>query len=95
MASGAVCETIPAVPETGDVAPWEVGPEHIRSTFEDYVLPETFHVAQIYVYPVAEYESLQGHAAQLIAELQSFLDARPQTFDETITGVVHAGPGPS
>jgi len=84
LASGVTCETIPAVPETGDVSPWEVGPEHIRITFEGYVLPQTFHEARIYVYPVAEYESLQVQAAQLVAELQALLEARPQTFEETI-----------
>jgi hypothetical protein len=84
LASGVTCETIPAVPETGDVSPWEVGPEHVRITFEDYVLPQTFHVPRIYVYPVAEYESLQAQAAQLIAELEAFLASPPQTFDETI-----------
>jgi len=84
LASGVTCETIPAVPETGDVSPWEVGPEHIRITFEGYVLPQTFHVPRIYVYPVAEYESLQAQAAQLIAELEAFLASPPQTFDETI-----------
>lgn len=79
-----VCETIAAVPDSGDVPPWEVAPEHIRIAFEGYVLPDTFHVPRIYVYPVAEYESLNDISAQPIGELQSLLEARPQTFDQPI-----------
>lgn len=84
LAGEVVCETIAAVPDTGDVPPWEVAPEHTRITFEGYVLPDTFHDPRIYVYPVAEYESLNDISARPIGELQSLLQARPQTFDQAI-----------
>ncbi|MGH2626285.1 MAG: hypothetical protein ACRDHY_06490, partial [Anaerolineales bacterium] len=84
LASGATCETVAAVPDTGDAPPWDVGPEHTRITFEGYVLPGIFHMPRIYVYPVADYESMNPGAAQIIPALQAFLETKPQTFDNSI-----------
>ena len=84
IAAGATCETIPAVSESDMVGPWEVGPEHVRLTLEGYVLPSTFHAPQIFVYPTADFASMNENAGAVIDRLQSFLAAPPATYEEGI-----------
>jgi hypothetical protein len=84
LASGVSCETVPAVPDSGDAAPWDVGPEYVRVTLEGYILAATFHDPRIYVYPAPEYAAMSEPAGQVIARLQALLDTQPQVFEEGI-----------
>lgn len=84
LAAGANCETVAAAPDSGDLPYWEIVPEHIRVTFDGYVLADTFHDPRILVYPVAEFESMNEFAARPIGDLQALLAARPQVFEEPL-----------
>ncbi|HEX9796604.1 MAG TPA: hypothetical protein VGA52_06390 [Anaerolineales bacterium] len=84
LAAGAICESITAVPESDSVAPWDVGPEHVRLTLEGYLLPETFHLPRIYVYPAAEFTAMNETAGGVIDRLRSFLVSPPATFERGI-----------
>jgi hypothetical protein len=65
------------VPEAkGDaVAPWDVAPEHIEFTLNDYALEGKFYQPKIYVYPAEAYAQLQerGTATQSIERLRGML----------------------
>lgn len=84
LADGANCATVAAVPNSGDFPYWEIVPEHIRVTFDGYVLADRFHDPRILVYPVAEFESLNEFSARPIGDLQALLEARPQVFEEPL-----------
>jgi hypothetical protein len=84
LAAGATCETVPAVAESDMVGPWEVGPEHIRLTLDGYVLPSTFHTPQIFVYPTADFASMNENAGAVIDRLRTFLTAPPATYEDGI-----------
>ena len=72
LATGATAETIDVVTEqTG--APWDVAPAHLQLTFQGYVLPASFHVPQLFVYPAEQYAFLNASAAESRRRLQAVL----------------------
>jgi len=78
LAAEVTPETAPAVGPAGPaVAEWEVEPEHIRFSFNGYVLPETFHEPRILVYPVSEFEAASEMAGRIIASVRRSLAERP------------------
>jgi hypothetical protein len=55
----------------------ETIPEHVRFSFDGYILPGTFHDPVILVYPVAEFQANSQVAAGIIVEQVAFLADRP------------------
>jgi putative hemolysin len=80
LAANVAGETVPATGGEGPGAP--AAPQHIRLSFQGYVLPETFHEPRILVYPVAGYEPLSELAAQRINDLRQLLAARPEAPEQ-------------
>jgi putative hemolysin len=78
LAAGVTPEIVPAVGPEG-VGFWEVAPEHIRFSFDGYVLSETFHEPRLLVYPVAEFEAMSEQAATTIDALRQALADRTTT----------------
>jgi hypothetical protein len=89
LAGGISSETVAAVLGEGDgSAPWwGIGPEHVRVTFQDYVLQAKFHEPQIIVFPAAEYAAANESAAANIQTLQDVL-SNPASVPES-TKVPH------
>lgn len=72
LASGAACETVPAV--SGDNgAPWDLAPAYIRCTLQGYPLQGMFFEPQIMVYPAPEYAAANQSAAESIQRIQTIL----------------------
>jgi hypothetical protein len=77
LATGVTQEIVPAA-ETGENAPyWAAHPGYLQVSFENYVRENTFHPAQIYVYPVSAFEAVNEAAAERIAALRKILQERP------------------
>jgi hypothetical protein len=72
LASGAACETVPAVGEQGG-APWEVAPAYTRCTLQAYPLQGKFFEPQIMIYPAQAYAALNNGGAMSIQRLQALL----------------------
>jgi hypothetical protein len=84
LAAGVVAETVPAVGPAGPaVAEWEVEPEHVRFSFDGYILPETFHEPRIVVYPVSDFEATSEIAGRIIAALRRSLAEKPTVPEAT------------
>jgi hypothetical protein len=58
-----------------EVAPWDVGPEHIQLNLDGYLLDGKFLQPQIHVYPAQAYVQLQerGSAAKSLEQLRALL----------------------
>jgi hypothetical protein len=72
LASGAACETVPAVDEQSG-APWEVAPAYARCTLQAYPLQGMFFRPQIMVYPAPQYAAASAGATNSIQRLQAIL----------------------
>jgi hypothetical protein len=77
LASAVTCEIISAEPPSADIPYWEVNPEYTSFSFQDYPLQETQWQPQIYVFPVAEYETLIPDVTSRIEELEQLLVDQP------------------
>ncbi|GAB4404724.1 MAG: hypothetical protein OHK003_32610 [Anaerolineales bacterium] len=74
LATGATPSTIPA--SLDPQAPiWDIYPSYVEFTLDGYILQGTFHEPRIRIYPVAEFESANEGAAQIINELRILLAA--------------------
>jgi len=67
----------------GDVAPWEIGPEYRQVAFQGYVLPDTFHVPQMLVYPVERFIELNSAVGDVVDDLRAVL-ANPAAAYESL-----------
>jgi hypothetical protein len=72
LASGAACETVPAVNDQSG-APWDVAPAYTRCTLQAYPLQGKFWQPQLMVYPAQDYASASESAAASIQKLQAIL----------------------
>ncbi len=72
LASGAACETVPAVGAQGG-GPWETAPAYTRCTLQGYPLSGKFFEPQIMVYPAQAYASVNDGAAMSLQRLQAIL----------------------
>jgi hypothetical protein len=59
--------------EGDDVPPWELTPGHIQLKLEGYLLQDTFHEPQIYVYPAQGYAELVPAAFESMHRLNNIL----------------------
>lgn len=66
--------------------PWKM-PDHISFTFEEYVLPEGFHQAQIRVFSVEDFKAVNAEAGSRLDRMQEKLASDPVNPDEFF--VVH------
>jgi hypothetical protein len=74
IATGFQTETVAAV--SAENAPyWEVLPEYTRLTLESYPISNHLMEPQIFIYPVADLETVNEGAGQIIASLQSLLQS--------------------
>lgn len=93
LASGATAETIDVVTDqTG--APWEVAPAHLQLTLQGYPANNSFHVPQIFVYPVQQYAAANQSAAESMKRLHAILskpDAQYQNDDLPYIPFFNAG----
>lgn len=70
LATTVMPETVPAETE------FMPTPQHRRMTFLDYTLPDTFHDAQIMIYPMQEYINMDPSIGDRVATLQQMLNSR-------------------
>ncbi len=66
--------------------PWKM-PEHISFTFDEYVLPEGYHQAQIRVFAVEDFKEVNPDAGNRLDRMQELLASDPVNPDEFF--VVH------
>lgn len=78
LAANVSVETVPASPESNDTPYWDQFPEHLKFTFNGYLLANTFHEAHVWVYPVQGLQQKSEGATMVIAELRQVLTNRPQ-----------------
>lgn len=82
LASNIQAEVIEEEPGTVDGPYWERLPRHVRFEFEGYPRQgETFHQAEVLIYPVEDYARLSEGAGPVIEELKQALKDRPSEFD--------------
>jgi hypothetical protein len=55
----------------GELAPWEITPDHIQLKLEEYLLQGRFHEPQIYVYPAQEYTEMHPPAFESMHRLNN------------------------
>jgi len=66
--------------------PWKM-PEHVSFTFDEYVLPEGYHQAQIRVFSVEEFKEVNPEAGSRLDRMRELLASDPVNPDEFF--VVH------
>jgi hypothetical protein len=76
LAAGFTEVIIPERLPTAESPPWDSNPTMIELTFADYMLPETFHIPAIRIYPVEEYTAMDPFVGDMLTELQALLDSR-------------------
>jgi len=77
LAADVRAETISAEGAGQDGPWWLPVPEHVQFTFTGYVLSDTRHESQIFIYPAAEFEAANEFAAGIIADLRQLLADKP------------------
>ncbi len=75
LAAGVQGEVMPPAPF--DAIDGAIIPQHVQFTFEEYALPETFHVPRIYVYPAGDFAAGNEIAANRVGRLKELLVDRP------------------
>lgn len=79
MASGISGNIVPESVGESDF-PGESYPEYINIQFNDYLLSDTFHTAQISIYPVQSYEEVGEYVSYNIQLLADLVQRRPESF---------------
>lgn len=86
LATGVQAETVPAPEQRIQGPGWSNYPTHDLFTFEDYIPPESYPPATLYVIPVKEAASRSSFAKSQIEQLLTLLDERPEP-DEVTSGL--------
>lgn len=82
LASSVKPEVVEEQVGTDDGPYWEKMPRHVRFSFEGYPREgETFHQAEIMVYPADDFARINEGAGPVIEELRRTLKDRPAEFD--------------
>ncbi len=81
LAAGFTEVILPERLPTADSPPWDSNPTMIELTFADYMLPETFHIPAIRIYPVEAYIAMDPFIGDLVTELQALLDSQNPSPD--------------
>jgi hypothetical protein len=80
LAVGFQTETIAAVSSSGNAPYWEVLPEYILVTLQDYPISSHLMKPQIFIYPVKELGEVNEGAGKIVASLQLLLQS-PQEIE--------------
>lgn len=75
LASGFAQEILPERPPSPEGPLWDMNPTTIEIRFTDYILPETFHIPAIRIYPVDDFSALDPFVGETITDLQGLLAA--------------------
>ena len=75
LAAGFQTETVTAVTAADNVPYWEVLPQYTRLTLEGYPITDHLMQPQIFIYPVEELKGANEGASQIVASLQTLLQA--------------------
>ncbi len=78
IGSSVAGEEVPAVNQ-GQGAPWEIQPDTIKFSFEDYPVAGSFTDPVIMIFPVKDFESMSDVAAKVINDERQLIAVRPQT----------------
>lgn len=68
-------ETVAAPTNSSDVPYWELLPEHLRVTLQDYPITDHLMMPQIFIYPLKELEAVNEGAGQIAASLQTLIQS--------------------
>ena len=74
LTQGKTVETVAAVQPNKESPYWEIMPEHLLVTLEDYSVSGHLMKPQIFVYPVAELSQFNESSAQMVLDLQTLLN---------------------
>lgn len=74
LATNVLAGSVPAVIMPDDGPIMANAPEHVKFEFDNYALYDTFHDAQVLVFPVQEYAAVNEGAAANIAKLQAIIN---------------------
>ncbi len=74
LATNVLSGSVPEVKMPDDGPIMANAPEHVKFEFDNYALYDTFHDAQILVFPAQEYAAMNENAADNIAKLQAILN---------------------
>jgi len=76
IAQGKKDETIAAIQPNDERPYWEIMPEHLLVTLEDYPIRDHILKPQIFVYPMADLPKFNTGAATIASDLKSLLEDR-------------------
>ena len=76
VADGGQSVVVAKVAPSDDAPPWAVSPQHEEVKLTGYALSGTFHEAQINVYPVEDYITLEPMIEARAATLQQIIEGR-------------------
>jgi hypothetical protein len=91
LASGYREEWVDEVSDTANHPYWEVLPEHLRLTLENYLIGDHLFAPQIFVYPVEELVAINEGAAQNVVSLQSLLQSPQEITPMPLLPLFNAG----
>lgn len=88
LSNGFSIESVPAVTDDGQSAPWDVAPAYQVITLPNYPIQGHFHQPKIYIYPAQEYASINEGVAHNIQILQDIIsNPTTQPTREMLPGV--------
>jgi hypothetical protein len=91
LAAGASCETVPETNEA-DMPYFAINPEYIHVTLTGYLLPNTFHQPQLFLYPVQRYSELAPDVVpSRITQLHSLIGGNAPSGGLPFPPVFNAG----
>lgn len=82
LASGVKTETVAAPDQPQQGPGWANSPTYDLFTFEEYIIPDAFPIANIAVYPVLETASRSSFAKDQIETLQDILANKPEAPEQ-------------
>ncbi|MBL8090503.1 MAG: hypothetical protein KF758_17570 [Anaerolineales bacterium] len=94
IATSTIEEVVQAVPPSEGTPWWGVYPEHRQYHLEGYVLTDTFHQAEIYLYPIAEYVATNEDVGKNIETLKSLIANPNQALPERLPFLPTFNAGP-
>lgn len=84
LANGMTVTNETAAPPASDMPWWGIYPAHKIYPLQGYVLTDTFHEAEVYVYPAGEYAAMNEDVAAKIQSLKDILNNPSQPLPERL-----------
>lgn len=60
LATNTLVGTVPALTAEQNWSPWDIAPEHVKILLDNYAQSDSFHAAEILVYPAQEYAAVSA-----------------------------------